>query len=51
MLRMYLLRCKNSLERTKEALDVLLSSRATVPELFAARDPAAADVQGSFDTT
>lgn len=50
-LRMYLLRCKNSIERTKESLDVLLSGRSTIPEFFRQRDPTAPDVQGSFDTT
>lgn len=48
-LRSYLLRCKNSIERTKETIDVLLSGRSNIPEFFQQRDPTATDVQGSFD--
>ncbi|KAJ1525647.1 hypothetical protein ONE63_008865 [Megalurothrips usitatus] len=50
-IRMYLLRCKNSIERTKESLDVLLSGRTTIPEFFHGRDPTAADVLANFDNT
>ncbi len=39
ILACFLIRCKNSLEKTKRKLDMYYSGRAILPEIFTNRDP------------
>lgn len=50
-IRMFLILCKNSLERTKEALDQYYTIKTMVPEYFANRDPTAPEVLRSMETS
>lgn len=50
-IRMFLILCKNSLERTKEALDQYYTIKTLVPEYFANRDPTAPEILRSMDTS
>lgn len=50
-IRMFLILCKNSLERTKEALDQYYTIKTLVPEYFANRDPTAPELLRSMDTS
>lgn len=44
----FLIQCKNSIERTKEALDLYFSRGILVPEVFTRRDPLSPPFQTSF---
>lgn len=44
----FLLRCKNSLERTKKTLDGYYTTRALMPEVFQDRDPSTKQLQHVF---
>ncbi|XP_065226036.1 alpha-tocopherol transfer protein-like isoform X1 [Planococcus citri] len=41
----FLLRCKNSLERTKKALERYYTTRVTMPEVFQDRDPCTKEIK------
>lgn len=50
-IRMFLILCKNSLERTKEALDQYYTIKTMVPEYFANRDPTRPELLRSMETS
>ncbi|VVC40270.1 Cellular retinaldehyde binding/alpha-tocopherol transport,CRAL/TRIO, N-terminal domain,CRAL-TRIO lipid [Cinara cedri] len=50
-IRLFLILCKNSLERTKEALDQYYTIKSTVPEFFANRDPTKPELLNSMKTS
>lgn len=49
-LETYLILCKNSIERTKEALDLYFTTKVLFPEVFGNRDPLAPAFQQSYRT-
>jgi hypothetical protein len=50
-IRIFLILCKNSLERTKEALDQYFTLKSMVPEYFANRDPLNPQILRSMETS
>lgn len=50
-IRLLLILCKNSLERTKESLDQYYTIKSMVPEYFADRDPTTPALVRSMETT
>ena len=41
----FLIRCKNSVERAKNQLEVYYTNRALMPEIFTNRDPCDPEIQ------
>lgn len=50
-IRLFLILCKNSLERTKESLDQYYTMKSMVPEFFADRDPTLPALLRSMETS
>ncbi|XP_060850784.1 alpha-tocopherol transfer protein-like [Rhopalosiphum padi] len=50
-IRLFLILCKNSLERTKESLDQYYTLKSMVPEFFGNRDPTAEPLLRSMKTS
>ncbi|XP_050441971.1 alpha-tocopherol transfer protein-like [Adelges cooleyi] len=48
-IKLYLIMCKNSLERAKEALDRYYTIKTSAPEFYAARDPTSPELTQSRD--
>lgn len=50
-IRLFLILCKNSMERTKESLDQYYTIKSMIPEFFGDRDPTLPPLERSMDTS
>lgn len=50
-IRMFLILCKNSMERAKESLDQYYTLKSMVPEFFGNRDPTSETLLRSMKTS